>query len=100
MDAEISVEALIGEFEAHLDTGDFEGAEELLAVAIGARPALEAFFHFQFGRLYSKWNKLTSAVNHLNKAAELAKNRGDDLFVIQVVSELKAVKQKQLGQRP
>jgi len=100
VDAQIPVAGLIEEFEALLDSGDFEGAEELLAQAMGASPQLEAFFHFQYGRLYSKWNKLTSAQNHLLKAAELAKLRGDELFTIQVVSELKSVKSKQAGQRP
>lgn len=109
MDASFPVAGLIEEFEALLETCDFEGAEELLAGALsgpgiesgaGISVGLEAFYHFQYGRLYSRWNKLTSAVNHLQRAAELAKSRGDELFVIQVVSELKAVKARQVGQRP
>ena len=100
MDASFTLEGLVEEFESLVDTGDFEGAEELLTQALGARPKLEAFFHYQYGRLYSRWNKLSSAQNHLHKAVELAKLTGDDLFAIQVVSELKAVKERQASQRP
>ena len=100
MDAAFTIEGLVEEFESLVDAGDFEGAEELLARSLSARPQLEAFFHFQYGRLYARWNKLTSAQNHLHKAAELARLKGDDLFAIQVVSELKAVKEKQGSQRP
>ena len=100
MDAAFPITGLIEEFESLIAEGDFEGAEELLAQSMGQAPQLEAFFHFQYGRLYSKWNKLTSAQNHLLKAAELAKLRGDELFTIQVVSELKVVKDKQAAQKP
>jgi hypothetical protein len=100
VDAAFSVAGIIEEFEALVSGGDFEGAEELLAQSMGASPQLEAFFHFQYGRLYSRWNKLTSALNHLLKAAELSKLRGDELFTIQVVSELKSVKEKQAAQKP
>jgi len=100
VDATFTVTGVVEEFEGLVEGGDFEGAEELLAQAIGASPQLEAFFHFQYGRLYSKWNKLTSAQNHLQKAAELAKLRGDELFMIQVVSELKSVKDRQAAQKP
>lgn len=109
MDASLPVTGLIEEFEALLESADFEGAEELLAGALsgpgiesgaGVSRGLEAFYHFQYGRLYSRWNKLTSAIHHLQLAAELAHVRGDELFVIQVVSELKAAKARQLGQRP
>jgi hypothetical protein len=91
------MEELNGLLEAH----DFEGAEELLAGGIGAAPErLQAFFHYQFGRVYSRWNKLTSAVNHLTKAAELAHLQGDELFLIQVTDELRSAKAKQTSQKP
>ena len=100
MDAAFAITGLIEEFESLIEEGDFEGAEELLAQSLDRAPQLEAFFHFQYGRLYSRWNKLTSAVNHLNRAAELSKSRGDELFTIQVVMELKSVKDRQAAQRP
>lgn len=100
MDASFTLEGLIEEFESLVASGDFEGAEELLARSLSVRPQLEAFFHFQYGRLYSRWNKLTSAQHHLLKAVELSKIKGDELFTIQVVSELKSVKEKQIAQRP
>lgn len=106
MDAEIpasglsSVQSIIEVFEAHLESGDFQGAEEILAAAIGGGSRLEAFYHFQFGRLYGRWNKLTSAINHLSKSAELAKSAGDELFLIQVSTELKSAKDRQASQRP
>lgn len=106
MDVEIpasglsNVQSVIEEFEAHLESEDFEGAEEILAAAIGGSSRLEAFYHFQFGRLYGRWNKLTSAINHLVKSAELAKSSGDEIFLIQVSAELKSAKDRQAGQKP
>ena len=100
MDAEIAVTGLIEDFEAHLESGDFEGAEEILAGALSGQPRLEAFYHYQFGRLYGRWNKLTSAINHLTRSAELAKLNGDEIFLIQVSAELKSAKDRQAQQRP
>ena len=100
MDAAFAITGVIEAFESLTANGDFEGAEELLSQSLSTSPQFAAFFHFQYGRLYSKWNKLTSAQNHLLLAAELAKSRGDELFAIQVVSELKAVREKQAGQKP
>lgn len=103
MDVEIpasGLSSIIEDFERHLESGDFEGAEEILAAAIGGQPRLEAFYHFQFGRLYSRWNKLTSAINHLIKSAELAKTAGDEIFLIQVSVELKSAKDRQASQKP
>ncbi len=100
MDAALTVTGIVEEFEALVERGDFEGAEELLAQSIGLAPQFEALFHYQYGRLYSRWNKLTSAQNHLLKAVELAKLRGDELFTIQAVSELKSVKDRQASQKP
>ena len=100
MDAQITPSGLIEDFEAHLQSGDFEGAEEILAAAIGGQPRLEAFYHYQYGRLYGRWNKLTSAINHLIKSAELAKLADDEIFLIQVSAELKAAKDKQASQKP
>lgn len=83
-----------------MDARDFEGAEEILASALRAPSPFDAFVHFQYGRLYRAWNKMTSAVNHLNHAAELAQQRADQMLLMQIVEELKAVKRAQLEQRP
>jgi hypothetical protein len=101
VDAQITAAGLIEDFEAHLESGDFEGAEEILAATIiGSQPRLEAFCHYQYGRLYGRWNKLSSAIHHLAKSAELAKLAGDEIFLIQVSVELKAAKDRQAGQKP
>jgi hypothetical protein len=98
MDAAFSVEGLIAEFQELVSAGDREGAEELLASALGRDPAADAYLHLQFGRLYRDWNKLTSAVNHLHKAAELAS--ADRLLLLQIADELKGVRRRQSLQTP
>ena len=100
MDAEIPIEGLIEEFNGLLSEGDFEGAEELLAGAVGGSPHFQGFLHYQYGRLYKQWNKLSSAIVHLTTAAEMAQVANDRLFVLQVLEELKDAKRRQLGQRP
>ncbi len=87
-------------FGSLLESGDFEGAEEILASGMGASPKYAPFIHLQYGRLYTRWNKLSSAINHLVKAAELAKAGGDEMFLIQVTEELKWVKKRQSTQTP
>jgi hypothetical protein len=91
---------LIEEYQRLLGSRDFEGAEDLLAAALGGSPKIDGHLHFQLGRLYVQWNKLTSALNHLLKAAELAKGAGDEIFVLQVMEEIKLAKQMQLRQCP
>lgn len=81
-----------------LDESDFEGAEELLESSLGAHPEWQGFIHFHLGRLYRKWNKLTSAVHHLNYAIEAA--AGNELFMVQVLDELSQAKKAQVTQRP
>ena len=100
MDVAFSATRVIEELESLLTGGDFEGGEELLAQAMAQAPKLEAFFHFQYGRLYARWNKLTSAANHLTQAIELSQLRGDELFTLQVLSELKSVRDRQVLQSP
>lgn len=101
MDASFALTGLIEEFTQSLDQGDFEGAEEILSGALSTLPSqYEAFVHFQMGRLYNRWNKLTSSLNHLSLAAELAHKSQDQLFLLQVREELKAVKNAQTFQRP
>lgn len=101
MDVAFSASRLMDELNGLLESHDFQGAEELLSQTIGTAPErLHGFFHFQYGRLYVRWNKLTSAVNHLTKAAELAHMAGDEIFLLQVADELRAAKSKQSAQMP
>lgn len=100
MDAALDVAGLADLVNVLLAEGDFEGAEAVLYQGLETMESYSAFVHFQFGQLYYKWNKLTSATNHLLRAAELAKIRGDEIFVIQVVSELKRVREAQASQCP
>lgn len=101
MDASFPLARLIEEFGDLLDRRDYQGAEELLAGALGQAPCAEhaAFLHLYYGRLYRRWNKLTSAIHHLNHAAELAAAR-DQFLTIQIVEELRAARQDQDAQRP
>jgi hypothetical protein len=100
MDAPLTLARLMEEFSALLESHDFEGAEELLSISIGSWPKNEAFLHFQFGRLYRAWNKMSSAVNHLTKAAELTNSAADEILLIQVVEELKLARKRQFEQTP
>lgn len=101
MDAAFSASGLIEELNGLVDVGDFEGAEEVLAAALASAPErYESFFHYQFGRVYAKWNKMTSAVNHLSRAAELAHAAGDEIFLLQVSEELRSVRAIQDLQKP
>lgn len=100
MDVEISVEGLISPFNELLEAGDFEGAEAHLSAGLALFPELHALVHFQFGRLYLKWNKLSSAVSHLGTAAELAHSSKDLVLLSIIQIELKSARQNQLGQKP
>lgn len=81
-----------------MEESDFEGAEELLSSALGSHPEWAGFIHFHFGRVYRRWNKLSSAVQHLNRAVEAAV--GNELFLIQVLDELREARKAQVEQRP
>lgn len=85
------------EIAALTESGDFVGAEELLTYSLGALTKHEAFIHFQFGRLYIRWNKMTSALNHLGRAAELSR---DEVLIAQVVEEVRRAKGLQALQLP
>jgi hypothetical protein len=100
LDAPFTLARLIAEFNALIRERDFEGAEELLTAGLNLFPANESFLHFQFGRLYREWNKLTSAINHLIRAVELCVASGDEILQIQVLEELKTTRESQLGQCP
>jgi hypothetical protein len=88
------------ELQALSAGGDFEGAETLLTQNLGRSARLDPFLHMQFGLLYSRWNKLTSAVNHLRRAADLAFEAGDELLNLQILQELKMVRVAQAEQQP
>ena len=91
---------LIEEYQALVEAKDFEGAEAVLSVGLEQTPQYEAFLHFQFGLLYSAWNKLTSAINHLNRAIEILDPEMDATLWIQVTGELKSARRHQADQQP
>lgn len=100
MDVEISPEGIVSGFNELLEASDFEGAEAHLMLQLGQASQFEALVHFQFGRLYIYWNKMSSAVSHLTQAAEIAFRENDRTLLALIQSELKSAKQKQLLQRP
>jgi tetratricopeptide (TPR) repeat protein len=101
LDAPLTLTGLIEELNTLLEGDDYEGGEELLAQAFGQLPAKhEAFLHFQFGKVYVRWNKLSSALEHFGKAAELSKISGDEMLMIQAVEELRQAKKLQAEQAP
>jgi hypothetical protein len=83
-----------------LGAQDFEGAENLLLFSLGATPKNDAYLHLQLGKMYVVWNKLTSSLNHLTKAAELAQSAENEMLVLQVLEELKAARARQQEQAP
>ena len=101
MDASLTLTGLIEELNILLEDKDYEGGEELLSQAFGLLPSKhEAFLHFQFGKMYVRWNKMSSALVHLGKAAELSKLSGDETLMIQAVGELRQAKKLQAEQAP
>ena len=100
MDEALALARLIEEFNLCREQGDQEGAEAVLYSALELGPDFEAFVHFQFGRLYGEWNKLTSAINHLSRAAELLDTRRDVTLWIQVTGEIESLRQRQALQKP
>lgn len=98
MDAEISPSGLIEELDALVESGDFEGGEEVLARALaGAAGSMAAFYHFQYGRLYTRWGKLSSAIAHFHQAID---HSTDALFTMTVAQELRVVRERQMAERP
>jgi hypothetical protein len=109
VDVTFSIAGLSESLSGLLEDRDFVGAEDLLSGALGScrassageRSALEAFINFQYVRLYREWYNLSSAVNHLNLAAEIATATSrDSLFLLQVIEELKLARKRQGAQRP
>jgi hypothetical protein len=100
MDAPLSLTGLIEELNALLESRDYEGGEELLNAAFGYMPKHEAFLHFQFGKMYVRWNKISSALAHLGRAAELAKISNDETLAVQIIEELRGARRVQAEQAP
>ena len=66
MDAPLTLAGLIEELNVLLEDRDYEGGEELLSQAFGQLPPRhEAFLHFQFGKMYVRWNKMSSALDRI-----------------------------------
>ena len=91
---------MIQEFGELLEARDYEGAEELISAALARPSRYEALLHYQLGRLYRRWNKMTSALNHLTRAAELAHAANERIFLIQIMDEYRAAKDAQTRQSP
>jgi hypothetical protein len=100
MDAPLTLAGLIEEFNILIEANDFEGGEELLSFAMGTMPKHQAFFHFQLGRMYVRWNKMSSALAHLGKAAEIAEQSDDEILGVQIVEELRSARRIQSEQQP
>lgn len=100
MDASLTLEGLIAELDPLLESEDFEGAEALLLTGLGYHPGREYFLHYQLGRVYVRWNKMSSALAHLMTAAELAFVADEDVFLIQIRDEIRHAKKRQAEQAP
>jgi hypothetical protein len=100
VDAPLTLEGLISELNDLLDLEDFEGAEALLLMSMAAHAEREFFLHYQLGKVYSRWNKMSSAIAHYTKSAELAHERADEVFLIQIREDLKTAKRRQAEQKP
>lgn len=104
MDASLALAGIIDSYTQAMVEQDFLGAEVLLnqglTVCRLSTGSSEAFLHFYFGKLYREWNKLSSSLNHLQLAAELAHANSDHLLLIQIQQELKTVQDHRVQQRP
>ena len=77
MDAALAAAGLDQALAELLANRDFDGAETLLYDALTRAPAeLRAEVHLALARVYAAWNKLTSAIDHVLRAAEGASDPG------------------------
>lgn len=83
-----------------MDQQDLEGAEGFLSAALAGPSSVQLMAHYQLGRLYLDWNKLSSAIAHLEQAVDLAQSEKENLFLIQIMSELERAKKIQRSQCP
>ncbi len=100
MDASLTLARLNENVSSLIEDGDFEGAEEMLSAALVESPQHSPFLHLQMGRMYRRWNKLSSAIHHLHHAVEAAQAQGNNLFLIQILDELNIAKKDQRDQLP
>lgn len=100
MDVAFTLTRLTENVNALIEEGDFAGAEQSLVAALAEYPGYSAFLHLQIGRLYRRWNKLTSAIHHLHHAVEAAQAANENLILIQILDELNQAKNHQRSQRP
>jgi hypothetical protein len=100
VDAPLTLTGLSEELHVLLGENDFEGAEEILSAALVSMPQIEPFLHFQLGRVYSRWNKMSSSLEHLGKAAELARSTANEMLMVQVIEEMQLARRKQAEQAP
>lgn len=100
MDASLAASRLVEDLNVLLAEKDFEGAEEFLSSALNGPAPQKLIAHYQLGRIYIEWNKLSSAITHLEAAVDLAHETNERLFLIQIVSELDRAKNFQRRQRP
>ena len=92
--------ALFSEYLELLECEDFPGAEEVLAQLLVVSPHMEIKVHFEYGRMYVRWNKLSSALQHYLLAAEKAHQAQDFLLLAQINMEIKHARHQQKEQRP
>lgn len=102
MDVALTLEGLISDLNDLLEVDDFEGAEALMLIALASPLHIEReyFLHYQLGRVYSQWNKMSSSIAHYGLAAELAYQRADEVFLLQIREDLKSAKKRQHEQKP
>lgn len=107
LDAQRLVSILLEEVDRHLSGPpggvDWTGAEEILGAALGRKnlKAYRALLHYEFGRLYQRWNKLSSAVSHYERALdELVRPRSERQFRLIILQELRSAREAQASQQP
>ncbi|MGE4132260.1 MAG: hypothetical protein AB7F86_11520 [Bdellovibrionales bacterium] len=79
---------------------DLEGAEEFLLHLAGEKREWLALIHLELGRLYARWNLLTSSIHHFHAAVEAALENQDQILLPQILAEIAAAREKQKAQRP
>ena len=100
MQSGLRLSQLLEDIDHLMGAQDFEGAELVLGRALSEIPDQEAFLHFQYGRLYLAWNKMSSAINHLNRATEILDPNRDATLWAQVTGELRLARRRQADQQP
>jgi thioredoxin-like negative regulator of GroEL len=90
---------LIDALDQLLTNRDFEGAETLLYDALASWPVKRhAELHLHLARVYRAWNKLTSAIDHVMRAAE--RGTTDAGVRRQIDEQLASLRRAQSEQNP